>query len=76
MVAVSLKKKKKKEGERGIIQKNKQIRKRKRGSYIMKKYADRKDNQVRKNYETLNDVLKSLLIKSVIYEKAINEKAL
>lgn len=42
----------------------------------MKKYADRKDNQVRKNYETLNDVLKNLLVKSVIYEKAINEKAL
>lgn len=42
----------------------------------MKKYADRKENLHYQKYETLNDVLKNSLLKSLVYEKAISKKDL
>lgn len=36
----------------------------------MKQYADRKENLIYQKYETLNDVLKNSLLKSLVYEKA------
>lgn len=40
----------------------------------MKKYADRKENLHYQKYETLKDVLKNSLLKTFVYEKAINSK--
>lgn len=37
----------------------------------MKKYADRKENSIYKKHESLNDVLKASLLKSLAYEKAL-----
>lgn len=41
----------------------------------MKKYADTKENLMYQKYETLNDVLKNSLLKSLLYEKALKEKS-
>lgn len=40
----------------------------------MKKYADKKENLIRKKIETLPDILYDNLLKALIYEKALKEK--
>lgn len=37
----------------------------------MKKYADRTENSVYQKHETLEDVLKTSLLKSLVFEKAL-----
>lgn len=37
----------------------------------MKKYADKRENLHYQRYETLNDILKNSLLKSLVYEKVL-----
>lgn len=39
----------------------------------MKKYADRTENSIYQKHETLDDLLKTSLLKSLLYEKALED---